>query len=356
MQIPQEMQNNHNILSKIMKIKDQIDSLSIRTLTCTSDIMNLTEKMCKLTLNSLDSLKQLCTKLYIKYLENPSAEYSDIFDMLDLDYSDKISDFSEILSKIKEFYRSEFGCSTRIRWFSDNNLKEFDFLINKIEDVPKTIEGISLGGHIIEIGYDKELYYGGIKENKAIGMLSVYSKKTSTFKFLKAGRPRAYGSSAYYKEKIYFFGGWCVNNLQDCQIYSMNNSWSDGSQLPEASNYCSSASYMECGIWITGFNMHKVYLYSPENLSFTPYLDLPNDTFKYCFVVSNELYIINNNSAFTLKSNEWKENITTGNLNGPIISSFKIRNNTGYFTELTNKATLKRYKFKKHIIENIYLK
>ena len=351
--ISPELVQSHSAISRIYQARTDIEAISANINLSTSSIIQYVQSISEITLQTLDKLDQICANIICTYLENPASldQIHNPFELTPLENTFSADRLNNLLLQLGEFYKNDLGCDCSIHWIEENSIKSFDILNKTTVNFPQIGQGLGTCSSVVEIGLNKELCYGGIKDNKTVGAVWLVNKNTGNLRFLKPGRPRVYAASVYYKENIYFFGGWCGNILADCQVFSLKNEWTEGYALPEASNYCNATVYN--GVWVTGYNMRRIYFYHNDSLKYSAYMELESETCKYCIGVRNQLHVIYRDKVFVLANDQWKEEKLKGRLTGYICSPFKIKGNFAYFVEMTDKTTLKKYNLQTYSIEEL---
>lgn len=340
--IPVSLCQQHSSYIAIYQCRTDINTLLESISTYSSMLISKIQELTESAIITLDNLDQF----YIELLKNPIENH--LIESIPIDLSRIPDYFSDILKSIEEFYKSSFNYDNKIFWAESGKLIDFSCL-SKTYNKGLTIDGLYEASQAIEFGYEKLIIYGGLKDNKALGTCVLYNKITKKTQHMKPGRPRAYGTSVFYNRNYYFFGGWCLNNLQDFQVLSITKSWIKEGIMPEASLSCVSTVFN--GIWITGFNMAKAYLFVPDT-SFTPYLTFLTDTVKIFVTNNEELHVLCGNRSFYYKNNSWHDALINGKVEGCVIGTSKVFGKYAYFGVITNKVRVKRYCFKTFTLED----
>lgn len=346
--IPEEFIKANNNLVKVYKGKEKIGELSKEICECTYRVIQYLQDVNQSALAKLDELDKNCNEMLIRYYE--TGDMAEVAEAFDLEFTSDKNVVNSLLGDIGDFFEKALLCDWKVHWVHEDSLESFDIFANNVKNMQKPLSSIGTGTQILSLGANKTLCYGGVKDNKVIGAMVILNNSNKEIKFLKPGRPRAYGASVLFNEKIYFFGGWGGNLLSDCQIFSLKNEWTNGSQLPEPSNYCQSVNFN--GIWITGYNMKKVYIY--DGLAYIEYLDCYSGISKYLLASSTQLHILYHDKAFIVSEENLTEVNVNGSIDGYICSTVINKPGFSYFTVMSsNGLVVKRYDFTSRTIENL---
>ncbi|OMJ69680.1 hypothetical protein SteCoe_32533 [Stentor coeruleus] len=340
--IPDSLRQQHSSYITIYQCRNDINTLLESISTYSSMLISKIQELTESAISTIDNLDQF----YIDLLKNPTENNS--IESIQLNLSRIPDSFEDILKSIEEFYRSNFNYDSKVTWTESGKLMNFSCL-TKNYSKGQAMDCLYEASQAVQYDYDKLIIYGGLKDNKALGTCMLYNQITKKIQHMKPGRPRAYGTSVFYNRSFYFFGGWCLNNLQDFQVLSYTKNWVKDGLMPEASLHCVSTVFN--GIWITGFNMVKAYLFVPDG-SFTPYLVFHADTVKIFVANNEELHVICGNKSFYYKNNNWHDAQISGKIDGSVVGTAKIFGKYAYFSVMTNEVRVKRYCFKTFTLED----
>lgn len=331
--------------SQIILYKNHIQQLNTKIVTISNSLITSIQTLVESTTFSLHSIDQILNSLLINFSKGQTSE--DSISILQFIASIPTQDTSTIdtlplLTEIEDFYITNLNLDNTLHYIASNYFCEYRLASQKFicNELPSSCI-LGQNGQMASLGLNTEVYYGGFRDSKPIGSCMLYNKNSKTWQAFKPGKPRGFGASVYYKEKIYFFGGFCLNNLQDCQILSLSNLWTEGAPLPEASTLCVCAALD--GIWISGFNMSQVYLHTPESSQYSPYIPLQSESYKYIFSINSKIFIINNNKIWILSQNNWTCAELIGDLQGFPICQPKVLGKYAYFIVFTNKIQVQQF-------------
>ncbi|CAG9310790.1 unnamed protein product [Blepharisma stoltei] len=276
------------ILALSKEVNDLLSEYSftfgISKANCLEDLENQLEKefseIARLKeINELKLLAELDEKLraaYISYVNNCDELYI------------KISDF---IQKLKFDSKYLYSIGWAEKW---TDLWVYDIEKDKRENkVISTPEPLSNGTCIVQLPNSELFCYGN---SFFSGISCIIDLETFTVKkLLPYGSPSWCCGAVYYKNCVYFFGGWDKQNyMLFAEKFDLaGNRWLKSPKLPEASSGCSCVLFQEC-IYICGFFHSKVYKYDLEIESYSN-INFPvlcSKMSKLLFSGNSRLYLI----------------------------------------------------------------
>ncbi|CAG9326342.1 unnamed protein product [Blepharisma stoltei] len=185
------------------------------------------------------------------------------------------------------------------------------------------------------ISNNKIFCYGNHTQHNYSGITFIIDNSWN-IEICSSGIPCTNSSLTYYKDFIFAFGGQNRHgDLDLAEKFSLfDREWIQCQPLPFPSHGCSCAPYKE-NIYITGFNLEKLYIYDPsKDLYSNNFLQFTSGVSKIILALRNSIIIVDSIGNFfsSVTGKEW----TVGQVEGlPNIapSSYKVlKGNEMYFS------------------------